>query len=572
MFTGLRRCSFFTHLFKTTIDIVSTRIYWAHEYCSSKQCRLTLAPAAAVIMCFAVVCSCLVQGAAAQVKPMPVQASRFSGAWDHKFVAQVLTQLRAISREKGDAELTELLQRVRIEVPTKSLVTESPNAYAVRDPASPTSWVFIESRWMDQVAGFAELGALADVTEYGEESTSFSKDVFYDFCFRYQATYREALRKGGPPHVYQFRFDDFLSRSDPYYALNFVLFDKLSGIVWTNTIVWTVLHEVGHHALKHTVTAAPSNQVSRQRELDADQWAFSRMNALGYSLFGVKGFFSARLLTDACFAGLGAPDEEKDSTHPTWDDRLAALRKGFDASAAPAQDPRLFYIPMGIPEPVLTTITIPDSSSKDFDATIIQGGRVHFGLTEWNGKTVTVYARESAGGRVEFVVGDAGQVAQLIEQRTYDQNNRLIQSMKLHALQGDTATLDFLEIGGMKVVDIRKRAQGQNLMTIHLRRAGVSEPAIRQALVASGEFKEDRHHIGLQYAKGEISGGTFESEVLKRASNYEQRLIGILGESRYRAFTESFANEAKDWTPPMSGIDRWEEELIKKNTVEPQRH
>jgi hypothetical protein len=326
-----------------------------------------------------------------------------------------------------------------------------------------------------------------------------------------------------------------------------------------------VLHEVGHHALGHTLSVATSVQASRQRELAADKWAFGQMKDLGYALFGIGSYFVARAMTDLCVNELGLIGDEKESTHPTWLTRDTALRNHFSVLTAPAQDLRIFSIPLALPEPDLTTVVIPDSSAKGFEAPIVQRGKVTLGMTEWDGKTARVYARGEGGARVELVIEDAMRIAPLIEYRVYDRNNRLVSSTKLAAVQADLVGLDFLEVGGLRFSDIRKRAKGQNLMVVHLRRAGASESAIGQALGAADQYKEDRRFFGLAFVKGMIDYATLAEEMRKKASIYEQRMIGILGENRYKVFAESFANEISKISPPMTGVDVWEERLLKEN-------
>jgi len=529
----------------------------------SRSARPTSRLTTTLIVCCLVAGCWLEEAAATPENPLPGQSSAFSVGIDYRFVAEVLTQLRANSREKGDVKLTRLLQRVRIAVPRKSLVEGSPNAYALSGTRG--DWVLIEESWIREVAGLSELGALSASSAYGSNYDSFAKETYYKFCQRYQATYREAERKGQRPPVYGFRFQDFFRRSDSKWALEFVLFDKLAGVVSANAIVWTVLHEVGHHALKHTITMAHDKQTQRQRELQADKWAFARMKALGYSLFGVGNYFGARRATDHCLGGLGLVGDEEDSTHPTWWNREFSLNGHFDVFAAADQDLRVIQIPMGIPEPVLATVVIPDSSSQQFEAPIVQRGRVTLGFTEWDGKTARVYAREAAGGRLELIVKDAMRAAPIIEQRVYDQNNRLVRSLMLPGVQVDMVTLDFLEINGLKFSDLRKRAKGKSLMVVHLRRGGASESAIHQALAAADQYDQDIRHFGLGYVKGNISYVTFAEQIQKKANMYEQRLIKILGENRYRAYVESYGNEVKAFMPPMTGADIWEERVLKEN-------
>ncbi|MBC8376634.1 MAG: hypothetical protein H8E26_11370 [FCB group bacterium] len=520
-----------------------------------------------LFLCLIIACFWPGKTVVAQNKnPFLDQTIGFSKKWNYTFVAEVLSQLRFDSREKGDMELYALLQNTRIVVPNKSLKEAFPNAYALADEQA--NWVVIEERWMNQVAGFADLGALYSLPVLGTNYATFANKTFYKFCRQFQDTYRVSLRENvHKTPVYMFKFEDYLNRSDPKWGVDYLMFDKLTGLVFVNTIVWTFLHEVGHHALGHTKAVAGNYHTNRQQELDADAWAFSRMKALEYSLFGVGSYMVARSMTEACLEELELLGHEEDSSHPKWLNRDIALRRDFDVLAAPMQDPRIFHIPMGIPEPVLTTITIPDSMSDVLEASILQKGNMSIGMVEWDNNTVRVYRRESTGGRIEYIIKDQMQKMQLIEQRQYDTQNRLVNTIELPAIQVDVAIFDFLIIEGMKIADIKNRHGGRHkLIVIHLRRVGISDSAIQQVLAAVDQYLEDRRYFGLQYAKGIIGFSTLSEKVREKATSYEQHLIGILGESLYIAFTESYSNEIEQFSPPSTGIDIWEEKIFNDNT------
>ena len=162
------------------------------------------------------------------------------------------------------------------------------------------NWVIIENDWMNQVAGLSELGALFALNNYGANFSLITSDIFYQYCEDYKKKFLAAKNSGKEgPVLYRFDFDDYLSRSDPRYSADFLMFDKLSGIVLINTIIWTILHEIGHHALWHAQSFKYlSYSEKRQREYDADNWAFKKMTELGYSLFGVDSYMTARGMTE----------------------------------------------------------------------------------------------------------------------------------------------------------------------------------------------------------------------------------------------------------------------------------
>lgn len=494
------------------------------------------------------------------------QPGGFSKGFEHRMVAEILAQLRNKSRAIGDLETYTLIQKVRIRVPNKSLVEKFPNAYAFSNKQA--HWVFIERGWMKQVAGFSELGALLSLAYFGNLFDKFSQQTFKNFCNQYKASFRKAVLREIPGAVvYKFSLENFHSRSNSRFATLYPLYDKLAGLVLANTITWAVLHEVGHHVLKHTRTAAGSYHESRQNELKADVWAFSYMKKLGYSLFGLGGFMDARVWTEKCLSDLGLIDDEKKSTHPSWQNRNKALRQKFDVLAAPNQDPRIFYFQMEIPQhPELSTMVIPDSSSDQMTTVLIQIGQRIIGMTEWEGKTARVFFRErTTGGRIEIIIKDAMLMVQTVKGLMFNSENLLIKKKPILAIQSDTASLEFLKLKGMKLSDLRKRFKGKKLIAVHLRRVGVLESKIPKVLASADQCEKSRNSFALQFVKGEIDQLTFSNQTIKNSRKCGQRLIAILGGKSFQAFKDSYKSEINSILPPSTGLDTWEENFLKDN-------
>lgn len=490
--------------------------------------------------------------------------NQFSRNWDYKLVSEVLKQLRYYSRENGDMELFNLLQNVRLEVPLKSRFESNPNAFAFKDEQA--NWILIESNWMSQVAGFADLGALYSLASFGSNYAGFASDIFYKFCEDYKKNYNTELLAGRPIPTYNFKFEDYINRSDPKYAVDYILFDKLSGLVATNTWVWTILHEAGHHALKHTTTnRAYTNEGKRQHEYDADFWAFTKMKELGYSLFGIDNFMTARGMTEICFGEVELFIDEEASSHPRWGNREIALRQKFDPVILAEQSLHIYGIPMGIPHAVLTTLVVPDPSQGSCECTLIQGGSQFMGLVEWQGNSATVYCRDNIGGRLEFYIEDISHITVSIKQRQYNSDNHLTNTMLLPSIQGDLVFFDFLEYNGMKYYDIRKRLKGDNLFIIHLRRTGASELQIQKVLEEAHKMQDEKCYYGLQYQKDLISFYRLTEVITQKANEYEANLIEILGEYSYNEFIDSYTKDMERYTIPLQGLDVWEEELFNSN-------
>lgn len=484
--------------------------------------------------------------------------------WDYRLVAQVLEQLRHQSAALGDTQLSTLLLRVRIEVPRKSVVDEAPNAYALPPDFEGTSLIQIEERWMAQVAGFSELGALFALRPYRDPFTRFADQTFRSFCADYQHAHRTAVRQGRSPPTYQFEFEPYLSRSDPRNATDYILLDKLMGVVLVNTITWTVLHEVGHHALRHSVERAENNEAKRARELAADSFAVKQMEKLGYSHYGVAGFMYARVMTETCRGELDLV-ETASGTHPSWALRDRQLRLLSPVMTAPWQGERLIYLPIPSNPPLLSSIVLPDARSSYRDVMIAQGDRRVAALVEWNGDAATIYAPREGGGRMELMVEDATRIPLFVREVQYDGSGRRSNDVSLPAIQMDVAALDFIEFDGQAIGDLRRRADERGTFTPHLQRAGATADQIRAVLVAAGQYRARRYEITYPFLKGRTSRADHWAQMQDAAKQHDTQLIAILGQSRYDAFVKSYREEAARFAGALRGGNAWEQQLLDRN-------
>ncbi len=483
-------------------------------------------------------------------------------SWQHRRLDTLLKQLREAARERNDAQLSAVLQRVRIAIPSASLAEQFPNAYAI--PTIDAAWVVVEAGFIQQVGAFAELGALVAMRFYGELAEKGYVDTFTRFCDDYERRYTSAVRNKLQPPGYRFRFEDFLPRNDPRNSAHYILADKLAGITWDNTVVWTVLHEVGHHVLGHARRADPA--ASQRQELQADSWAFSRMRQLGYSIFGVGQYFGARNVTDNCFSRMTPRVDEKTSTHPTWRVREDMLYRDFDVGAAADNEMRIVQFPIVLQSGVtLQTLTFPGPGSNEYNASIVQGGKIALGGTEWSGKTATVFVRENAGGRLEFIVTDATRVTPQVKQRMYDPQNRYLGEIGMDAIQMSPVDLDWIEMPSMRFSDARERLRGNNLVRLLLRKTGASEAAVNMASQAIEEHSSRFRASHMQFLKGRIDVDQFKRALDAEDARHRDRMLAILGPERHRALTQYSTQELNRWMPPANGADTWEKELLDRN-------
>ena len=91
-----------------------------------------------------------------------------------------------------------------------------------------------------------------------------------------------------------------------------------------------ILHEIGHHKSLHLLSEPNDNAASRQRELEADHWAFTKMKEMGYPLAPLHRVLEIMGILEDLDMTLGRLPKEADSTHPSWKTRSAVLKSNFD--------------------------------------------------------------------------------------------------------------------------------------------------------------------------------------------------------------------------------------------------
>jgi hypothetical protein len=495
------------------------------------------------------------------------ESKEYSTGMPYKLAADILEQLRQGAFDYKDQELYNILQNVRIIVPYKSLVKNCPNAYAQIVDKSIYE-VSIEMNWLDYVEDYCGIGALYASVLYGKSFQDFYNSVVKAYCIRIYDSCEKVHRTNIQMLPGLFNIKEYLDQSDTQNDVNYLLFERLNGIVWMNTMVWTVLHEVGHHVLKHTKNYLnPSAQIKRQLEYEADSYAFKKMVELGYSLFGVYCYFKALQLTEYCINNscLPALIDTNDSDHPSWTNRSICLENHFDVLDVPANDSRFFIIPLANPKAANITLNIPDRNQISSEVNITNDGDQIFGVVEWKGDTAVVYLRVSNGGRQEYIIREIDLPLQIIEIREYDKNNHLVIILKCPSIQQGLISLGFMEINGMKLRDISNSINSFNLMINYLEKTGAPESAIQQVVSEEKKFIRYRSYYGLKYVKGEISSDVCEKILAQKSKICEEKEIEILGEKNYRNFMDSYNKEIEKYLPPQTGIKEWEDGIINNN-------
>lgn len=503
--------------------------------------------------------------AGSSMDPTPANTD-FKARVAHKMVAGTLMQLRDLARGQGKTELLALLNRTRISVPSKSLEQQSPNAYAYSG-ANNQKWILIEKRWMDQVAGFADLAALFAIAEAGWGLKEQFHDIYRDYCNRFQQEFRNRPSTSQSV-VYQFKITDYYSRSDSRNAVFHITYDKVAGVTFVNTIAWTVLHEMGHHALKHTSVINPGKAERRRDELAADWWAFEQMQLLGLSLYPVGAYFLAREWSENCFRNLGLVGNEAERTHPLWYNRGTPLFNISNWRNAADQVSRIYFVPMGLAggKADYIVFSISDPSKNTPQATIIQFGRAVPAIAEWNQNSAIIYVRNTDRGRFEYTLKNPYQVMVLVEQRQYDAQNRLVGTVELQAIQQDAATFDYLTTGGIRFADVRARVESGDSWKRHLRNLGVSASNSAQARARRDRYTVAKNELDTTYMKGNLTVADYIQRMTQVGNQYKADLTRILGATPYQQLYDTIVREVNSYAPFLLNPDQnWEENMFREN-------
>lgn len=112
--------------------------------------------------------------------------------------------------------------------------------------------------------------------------------------------------------------------------INIDMIEAYAAEVHILTKAFIILHEIGHHKLVHLLSKPDDNAASRQRELLADHWAFTKMKEMGYPLAPLHRVLKIMGILEDLDMTLGRVPKEADSTHPSWKTRSAALKSNFD--------------------------------------------------------------------------------------------------------------------------------------------------------------------------------------------------------------------------------------------------
>jgi len=227
-----------------------------------------------------------------------------------KWLDPVMSHLRAYAQD--DKVLVKLLEHTRLDIKTR--IEYDPEA-GVAYRQGEYNVVCISLCDIAKAQYFSKLGAFFAVR-------SFENAQWQRIGFIYGRDLGKALANGerAPWPRIDLVKDVGLS---PEHAQGVF---EISSDVLFHYITWLVLHEVGHHYLKHGYGESESLKKAREEELKADLWAFDTMDEMDYSLPILEGHLVGLVVIEQAQSQAGLIVPEVQCSHPSWSTRLQQLQ------------------------------------------------------------------------------------------------------------------------------------------------------------------------------------------------------------------------------------------------------
>ncbi|HXX72766.1 MAG TPA: M48 family metalloprotease [Candidatus Acidoferrales bacterium] len=248
----------------------------------------------------------------------------------------ILEDLKRRSTSTGNERLSTLLHQLELRVVPLPQIW-GPNAVATCDEKTGQPIVYADLVFLSSLLDIGDLAGLflTQAPQAGPILRSVGQ------------TYGQALRNARELHTSAPPLEFKLSsvQLEPWLQLGA---QRLATDAVSSAMAWVLLHEVGHHMLHFRCRSLGSLQGQatnskqsisledqRQRELEADGWAFSNMEALGYGLSPIQAILYALETGEKLRSLSGFGLAESDSDHPSWSTRRKALEAHHDVSKAP---------------------------------------------------------------------------------------------------------------------------------------------------------------------------------------------------------------------------------------------
>ncbi len=434
----------------------------------------------------------------------------------------------------GDAKLCDLLTKLQTQVPDELDPDGQPNAWAKGNPVSPI--VEIEMNFIVYFYGISKLVAVA-LAGFNETS-----QIVRQATYSHWQKLRQAVDSGSETPVFRFRIEDYTTN-----LMVIAIVNRLWPYALNQLMAWAVLHEIAHHYLGHlrpsqVARRNPGNElegtgISRQLEVEADAWAFSKMQEFGFSMEALAMFFAFESVVEDVLTRLGRGAKP---THPTFAERRRAIEAFPAVDQPPPANLRLFVTAVETTNPntsepqiVVMEIVIPGEhrtkQALSLAVVFVSDDEIPmFSPMEYRGNSIYLYSREP-GFRSVHVIENKNAYHSPVIIRVIDESTGREQVSRGSIVQLQLSLFDWhTKVGPASVNHVLnldtmsdlRRFLGQLVTDERARRA--FEAVVLQSLEAMAD-------VLLSYGKGEISRLQLEQVAARIDSERQRRLESIVG-------------------------------------------
>lgn len=365
-----------------------------------------------------------------------------------------------------------------------------------------------------------------------------SGDVMFEIGKQYGFKVGEAVIAGKQPPPLKINLDGLALQPGQDVGAK-----SMGHLAFGAAIQWVILHEIGHHQLKHFDRDPQDLTESREWELAADSWAFERMQYLGYSLDPLEAVLVAFMLEEEIQHSTGLVHPVEDSTHPSWAQRMANLAR-FDTKK-PSSIGNWIFIIIVSSEPVTgeffaNEMWIPRrpmpgvlcqfrqfSRIVQMPVEYAPDGSIHvYGRTPLELSEVVVTNLDSLYPNVRFIHTDiqSGQMS-TSETRGYQFDLGSLMSSPLKGLKEFT------------VVDVLQE-DPNSYFKRYLMEVETRPEVIDQAMKLQEQVTSQVNAVMLEYAKGIVDLQTASQSTQRITTDISSRLSQLIGEEKFKTLQE----------------------------------
>lgn len=427
-----------------------------------------------------------------------------------------------------DQEMQKLLSRVAF-TSTPHIMRKG-NAYSIlRTGSKGRESVEVDPGWVQQALSVGSIVGvrIADPVNAGDILHRFGSDYFIN---------NSSSLKNGTILLPNLSFDITDYISDPY---------KLSvaqGVgyrVASEIMAWTVLHEIAHHKLGHLVHKM-SNPSAINTELEADNWAFNKMQDIGIPLYGVMSFMQVMNVFDRIHSISNQDNKLVNNTHPSWENRLSRLLASHDPMKVSTRFKittfmsKLSFPRLNEPSSIKLVAYIFTQDPVDLSCTgalFITGNPVEILISEKRGDSIHLL-QQTLDESIDIKIINPHYTISKVITTVTNRKTGVKKLINVIAWEQSLVLFSELEKEGVRVGDamqISSRVFFKDMLKLT-----ISDPElIKQAINVSEQNLKSQCAVRQRFGRGEISLNEMNKLSLSANKTYENNLISVIGNSNY---------------------------------------